>query len=77
MRVRVGGYPTYGPPGSPEAAAVVSLLAESPLVAGLEVPWEAAGSAGHLDALGLAPRRHVDARDDVRGLGPYMGAGVR
>ncbi len=39
MTVHIGGYPTYGPPGSPEAAAVVALLARSPLVAGLEVPF--------------------------------------
>lgn len=40
MRGHVGAYPTYGPPGSPAAAAVVTLLAGSPLVAGLEVPFE-------------------------------------
>ncbi|HSN12683.1 MAG TPA: DUF4862 family protein, partial [Propionibacteriaceae bacterium] len=39
MRVHVGAYPTYGPPDTAEAAAVVTLLAESPLVAGLEVPF--------------------------------------
>jgi hypothetical protein len=39
VTVTVGAYPTYGPPTSPSAAAVVDLLAASPLVAGLEVPY--------------------------------------
>ncbi|HET7723064.1 MAG TPA: DUF4862 family protein, partial [Propionibacteriaceae bacterium] len=39
MRVHVGAYPTYGRADSPEAARVVTLLAASPLVAGLEVPF--------------------------------------
>lgn len=39
MSVHVGAYPTYGAPDTPEAVAVVEGLAESPLVAGLEVPY--------------------------------------
>ncbi|MBI4899785.1 MAG: DUF4862 family protein [Actinobacteria bacterium] len=39
MTVHIGAYPTYGPPASPSAAAVVTLLAASPLVAGLELPF--------------------------------------
>jgi hypothetical protein len=39
VTVHIGGYPTYGPPDSPSAAAVVTLLAASPLVAGLELPF--------------------------------------
>lgn len=58
MTVIVGAYPTYGSPTSPSAATLVRLLAESPLVASLEVPFVDGEVA--LPATGVpGPWRHV------------------